>query len=123
MVTESTVETNRPFFEATFDTVNEKNQNSVLNINVTLKKKLLKSTIYVEIYSDKQDTWLPDNTRPLKSVFDMEKLFSGVNGNMIVRSFMQNFFQSIDFDPKMPLLPVNGYNDHKCLFQSEPIPG
>lgn len=52
-----------------------------------------------------------DNDKSFQKEFfrtsiDVQKLFNGIQGNFIVKVMMENFFKSIDFEPKFPLQKV-----------------
>lgn len=42
-----------------------------------------------------------------RTSIDVEKIFDGIQGNFASRAFMENFYKSIDFEPKMPLEKVD----------------
>lgn len=53
-----------------------------------------------------------DNDKSFQKEFfrtsiDVQKLFNGVQGNFIVKVIMENFFKSIDFEPKLPFPKVS----------------
>lgn len=41
-----------------------------------------------------------------RTSIDVEKLLKGVQGNFVMKVFLENFFQSIDFEPKFPMKKV-----------------
>lgn len=41
-----------------------------------------------------------------KTSIDVQKLFNGVQGSFVLKVIMENFFKSIDFEPKFPLPKV-----------------
>lgn len=75
-------------------------QNPVVDACVTTFKNITKANVYITITSGR------DANQKLKTVVDLEKVFNGIYGNAIIRTVMENFAKSIDFELKFPFEPV-----------------
>lgn len=83
------------------DVYNDFIHSSVVNISIVSSANIERSTVYVTFASQK------DSNRSWKTVVDFEKLLNDRFGNLFFKIFMDNFAESIDFEPKFPMLPVS----------------
>lgn len=79
-------------------------QNSILDACVTTFKNITKANMYLTVTSGK------DINRKLRTVVDIEKVFNGIYGNIVIRSVMENLAKSIDFELKFPFAPVGDFS-------------
>lgn len=61
--------------------------------------------VKINIALDKNDKEMTKEF--IKTSVDVGKLMSGVQGNFIFKVFLENFFKSIDFEPKLPFPKVS----------------
>lgn len=77
-----------------------------MNISVETFFQIEKLTAMLKISfpEDKNDTEC--RKEYFRTSIDMAKVFSGYQGTVFLRAFMENFYNSIDFEPKFPLKKV-----------------
>lgn len=79
-------------------------RNSVVDAVITTFQKITKANIYLTVTSG------TDSSQKLKTVFDLAKVFDGIYGNVVLRSVMENFAKSADFELKFPFEPVRYFS-------------
>lgn len=89
---------------ASLSLLNDGIHDTVANITVNLFVPLLNIKIDGAIqYQDENDKMYKRTL--IRSTFNVESIFKGIEGSYVIRAFMENFRKSIDFDPKLPFSP------------------
>lgn len=89
------------------DTFNDGVHDSVLNITIEHKFDVLQMRMLVKVNLpiDKRDTTYQREL--FQTNVDVEKLFKGITGTFVLNTFMENFRDCIDFEPKLPFRAVS----------------
>lgn len=90
-----------------FTSVDDANGDCVVNGTFQLFKKVAKIVLYMKfkIAEDPEDKELKRVL--LSTVCDAEKMFSGMQGNVLLRAFADRIQKSLDFELKPPFEPVS----------------
>lgn len=101
------VETNAKICNTTLAFLNKKNGDCILNATFRNFKTVTKILVYAKlmIAEDKNDRTFKRVV--YSSVFDAEKMISGMQGNALLRSFSDIILKSLDFQFKYPFVPVS----------------
>lgn len=117
MIEKSQIEFNAEVIKVKFDSFNDGIHDTVINITSEQIKTWKSGTCYLKVS-------VPDNNKSqtysrklLNTVVDISKVMNGVSSNVFMKSFVDNFAKSIDFEPKFPLKPVS--NRFICFGFSE----
>lgn len=84
---------------------------TLTNLTIEFKDVVQKITMIVslKIAEDENDTVF--RRELFKGTMDVEKLLKGNFGSFFMKIFMENYFKSIDFEPKLPFKKVNLLNN------------
>lgn len=98
------------FANVTFEYVKDKTRNPIIGFTIVSSKKITKIICYLSINLPEKNGDTEFRWELIKTVIDVGKLMNGALANPIIRSFMDNFRKSIDFDPRPPYKPVSLLN-------------
>lgn len=95
---------------------------SILNAVVVTSTVIEKVLLYLKVNLQEDKTDEKYQKELVRTVIDAGKLFKGIYGNFIAKNLMENFFTSIDFEPKFPLKAVRNFKmmiqvKHLVLFR------
>lgn len=100
------ISSNEKVSKTTFKIYYDKNNNTVLNTDLILLVDVEKmvSTVKISVPENKKDKSFRKEV--FKTSIDMDKLFNGVQGTYFAKVLLENYFTSINFEPKFPLKKV-----------------
>lgn len=106
LITKIDEESNPAVMDVKYDLLNDGIHSTLINITFKLLRPLLGSKCYLRasMASNKSDRQY--DLEIINTVFDVAKLMKGVSSNMMIRSFLVNYYKAIDFDPKFPIPTV-----------------
>lgn len=100
---------NPEFMNVQMNVSSDRTVDPIVNIRletfVTLTKVFAYATVNIPL--DQNDNKYRKEF--IKTVIDVEKLLKGITGNMLVKAFLTDFFNSIDFKAKFPFPKVSGF--------------
>lgn len=97
---EPNVQSNDDILKLKIRVFNDFVQSTIVDASMILLKNITKVNMYLTM------THAKDPKHKVKAVFDLKKVLNGIYSNPIIRSFMENFYKSIDFEAKFPFKPV-----------------
>lgn len=89
--------------------VNDGEHDSLMSWSLELFKVLEKATIAVIVKVQENEKDLNCVKDFFRTTVDLQKLFKGAQGSFVAKVLMENFFTSIDFEPKFPFEKVRNY--------------
>lgn len=80
-----------------------------INACITISKDVEKvlATFKINFPEDKNDKKF--GRQFFRTSINLEKASNGVNGNFLIKSLMENFYKSFDFELKFPLKKVKNF--------------
>lgn len=100
------VDYNKEFLNVTAEVFNDGVNASVLNATIAISTVVEKVLLYLKVTLQENQNDEKYGKDFIRTVVDADKLLKGIYGNFIAKNLMENFFTSIDFDPKFPLQKV-----------------
>lgn len=67
--------------------------------------KRLNIQMKINVPADKDDKNFQKEV--FRNSIDYKRLLEGARGNYVVQVLVDNFFKSLDFEPKLPMMPVS----------------
>lgn len=106
MVTKTQIEFDADIIKVKFDLFNDGIHDTVINITSEQIKTWKKGTCYFKVSVPVNNISKMYSRVLLNTVVDVSKVMNGVSSNVFLKSFVDNFAKSIDFEPKFPFHPV-----------------
>lgn len=87
--------------------INDGVHDSIMNLSVQFFRTILNIKTEAKIYAPEDK-----NDKTYRRIFfqttvDAARLLRGIEGNFVIKVFMENFLKCLDFKPKFPLKPVS----------------
>lgn len=86
---------------------NDSTGNAVVNVTFKTFDTINKALIYVSAKAAKDRNDRDCQIELVNTVIDAEKFLKGMQGNFMVRGFLNELLKSMAFEPKFPLPPVS----------------
>lgn len=81
--------------------------NSVANVTFQLFDTVNRALLYLKANAAKDRNDRDCQIELVKTVIDVEKFLKGMQGNFLVRTYLDELTKFMDFEPKFPLFPVS----------------
>lgn len=91
--------------------------NTVVNVTCQLFETLNKASIYLTAKAAKDQNDKDCQIELVNTVIDGKKFLKGMQGNFLVRGFLNELLKSMDFEPNFPLPPVSKWE--KFTFKTD----
>lgn len=101
------IDSNSKIFTALFTSVDDENGDCVVNGTIQIFKTITKIVLYMKFMIAEDPNDKEYRRVLISTVCDAEKMFSGMQGNILLRAFAGKIRKSLDFELKPPFDPVS----------------
>ena len=100
----STFYSNQKYVDSTMTFFKDQNNEAMLNMSVFQKVDMIKLVLLLSINRPKDENDRNYELSILKTSIDLCKISKGVLSNIFVKTFMENFIKTADYQMKCPFL-------------------